>query len=149
MKELGYPTFYSWVDKGVLKVSSVFTNSQLLEGVVGSIRLVGPWSIKVLPYRPNESFYEGFGEGIYGKAGGGEQYYTYLYDILALKDDPNIFLDQAGQPFFPLFWTKDPAIAIRVEKTYVEDWEEEFIIEPRSWPMSSCVDLVKKGDFLI
>ncbi|RDY04177.1 hypothetical protein CR513_12141, partial [Mucuna pruriens] len=52
-----------------------------------------------------------------------------FFHVCGVGDDPNIFLDHFGQPFFPLFWAKDPTIAIRVERAYVEDWEEEFIID--------------------
>ncbi|RDX95176.1 hypothetical protein CR513_22340, partial [Mucuna pruriens] len=44
------PTNYDWVDGGVRKVMSVFTNAWLLDGMPKRISHVGDWVVEVVPY---------------------------------------------------------------------------------------------------
>ncbi|RDX58254.1 hypothetical protein CR513_62442, partial [Mucuna pruriens] len=75
-RDLDCPLTYSWIDKKVLEVSSVYTEALLLEGLIHYVRLPKPWLIRLFPCQPNKCICEGVNR---------EEPYTYLYDTLGLK----------------------------------------------------------------
>ncbi|RDY01755.1 hypothetical protein CR513_14882, partial [Mucuna pruriens] len=56
---------------------------------------------------------------------------------------PNILVDSIGQPRFPFYWTKCLVVTIKVERAYLEEWEDEFISDLRGRLTYSCVELIQ------
>ncbi|RDX57683.1 hypothetical protein CR513_63055, partial [Mucuna pruriens] len=56
---------------------------------------------------------------------------------------PNLLVDNAGKPFFPLYWTQQFVVSISVGKGNLKEWENECIEELGSVPTLSSVSLIK------
>ncbi|RDX73034.1 hypothetical protein CR513_47405, partial [Mucuna pruriens] len=148
-RDLIDPLSYSWVDGNVLEVSSNYTKARLLDGLIHYDHLPSPWSIQLLPCRSGEYVCKGAdGEELYiflefGLLKGGlviPKQSVYYYG-----DDQNFLLNQRGEPHFSLFWTKTPTTSIRVKRSCVEPWEENFLVKLIDRHISSCSALLKTG----
>ncbi|RDX88405.1 hypothetical protein CR513_30004, partial [Mucuna pruriens] len=58
------------------------------------------------------------------------------------KSGPNILADQSGTPYFPLYWTSQPAVFVTIVRKDLEKWEDEFIAELETVPHLSCSKLI-------
>ncbi|RDX99390.1 hypothetical protein CR513_17566, partial [Mucuna pruriens] len=58
------------------------------------------------------------------------------------KSGPNILVDQSGTPYFPLYWTSQPAVSVTIVRKDLEKWEDEFIVELETLPYLSCSELI-------
>ncbi|RDX86123.1 hypothetical protein CR513_32589, partial [Mucuna pruriens] len=52
-------------------------------------------------------------------------------------------MDRSGRPFFPLHWTRQPAISISVDRKDLERWEDAFISELEKLPLLSSTKIIK------
>ncbi|RDX69005.1 hypothetical protein CR513_51944, partial [Mucuna pruriens] len=59
--------------------------------------------------------------------------------------DPNsrLLTDRNGRSYFPLQWTRQPAVSIAVDTKKLESWERSFIAELEEMPMYRSADIIK------
>ncbi|RDX74754.1 hypothetical protein CR513_45454, partial [Mucuna pruriens] len=62
---------------------------------------------------------------------------------------PNVLADKSGSPFFPLYWTSQPAVSVMIVCKDLEKWEDEFITKLENLPLLSCADLIKGIGFSV
>ncbi|RDX87039.1 hypothetical protein CR513_31532, partial [Mucuna pruriens] len=65
------------------------------------------------------------------------------------KSGPNILADQSGTPYFPLYWTSQPAVSVTIVRKDLEKWEDEFIAKLETLPHLSCSELIHGIGFFV
>ncbi|RDY11334.1 hypothetical protein CR513_04028, partial [Mucuna pruriens] len=75
-----------------------------------------------------------------------ESYKTFKNRFFrVVPSDPNSKLlnDRAGWPFFPLQWTRQPAVSTTVDLENLDSWERSFITELKEMPVLHSVEIIK------
>ncbi|RDY13164.1 hypothetical protein CR513_01955, partial [Mucuna pruriens] len=59
--------------------------------------------------------------------------------------DPNsrLLIDRDGRQYFPLQWTRQPAVSITIDVENLERWERAFIAELKDLPVYRSADIIK------
>ncbi|RDX84951.1 hypothetical protein CR513_33927, partial [Mucuna pruriens] len=60
---------------------------------------------------------------------------------------PNLLVDRAGQPFFPLSWTHQLAVSITVNLEDLDKWEKDFAKELGELPLLPSAKIIKADDY--
>ncbi|RDY08899.1 hypothetical protein CR513_06812, partial [Mucuna pruriens] len=65
------------------------------------------------------------------------------------KSSPSLMADPSGTPFFPFYWTSQPAVSITIVRKDLERWEDEFISELETLPRLFCSELIRGSGFSV
>ncbi|RDX88933.1 hypothetical protein CR513_29409, partial [Mucuna pruriens] len=68
---------------------------------------------------------------------------TRFFRVAPSDSGPNLLVDCAGRPFFPLSWTCQPAVSVTVRLKDLEEWEDEFARELGKLPLLPSADIIK------
>ncbi|RDX83030.1 hypothetical protein CR513_36103, partial [Mucuna pruriens] len=60
---------------------------------------------------------------------------------------PIILIDSSGDPYFPLYWTPQPAVSVTVAEKDLEGWEKEFVAELHGFRVLSTAEIIKGSGF--
>ncbi|RDX93466.1 hypothetical protein CR513_24269, partial [Mucuna pruriens] len=75
-----------------------------------------------------------------------ESYKTFKEQFFRVApSDPNsrFLIDREGRQYFPLQWTRQPAVSISVDVKNLESWERAFIAELKDLPVYHSADIIK------
>ncbi|RDY01581.1 hypothetical protein CR513_15073, partial [Mucuna pruriens] len=75
-----------------------------------------------------------------------ESYKTFknrFFRVVPSDSGPNLLVDHSRRPFFPLHWTRQPAVSITVDRKDLEAWEHAFIIELEGLPFLFSTEIIK------
>ncbi|RDX84656.1 hypothetical protein CR513_34256, partial [Mucuna pruriens] len=123
----------------------------------------GPWSVSVSPCRHGESVSTtSLAEGkpffylydtLHSNLGvklpfthferSYKSFKTRFFKLAPSDSGPNLLLDRAGRPFFPLSWTHQPAVSITVRRKDLKEWEDAFARELEELPVLPSADIIK------
>ncbi|RDX98562.1 hypothetical protein CR513_18503, partial [Mucuna pruriens] len=76
-----------------------------------------------------------------------KKFKTRFFKVTPGNAGPNLLVDQAGRPFFPLSWTHQPAVSITVNLEDLEDWERKFANELSELPLQPSAKIIKGVDY--
>ncbi|RDX86907.1 hypothetical protein CR513_31695, partial [Mucuna pruriens] len=62
---------------------------------------------------------------------------------------PSILVDNSGDPYFPLYWTPQPAVSVTVAEKDLEEWEKEFVAELHGFRVLSSAEIIKGSGFSV
>ncbi|RDX97495.1 hypothetical protein CR513_19733, partial [Mucuna pruriens] len=68
---------------------------------------------------------------------------TRFFKVTPSDSGPNLLVDCAGRPFFPLSWTRQPVVSVAVCLKDLEKWEDEFARELGKLPLLPNTDIIK------
>ncbi|RDX67034.1 hypothetical protein CR513_54126, partial [Mucuna pruriens] len=66
-----------------------------------------------------------------------------FFKVCQGKSGPSLMTDQSGTPYFPLYWTSQPAVSVTIVRKDLEKWEDEFIHELETLPHLFCSELIR------
>ncbi|RDX82667.1 hypothetical protein CR513_36520, partial [Mucuna pruriens] len=148
---------YMWVDPNVKKVLTTLMRASILLGTTKAICQHGPWSVIVCPCRPTERTNTKVGWTSLSSQPKRKLLKPFLESFKVFEDryfqggcgatGPNILADNSGDPFFPLYWTSQPAVSVTVIEKDMEKWESEFIEELNDLPILSCAEIIKGAGY--
>ncbi|RDX69357.1 hypothetical protein CR513_51542, partial [Mucuna pruriens] len=76
-----------------------------------------------------------------------KKFKSRFFKVTPGDSGPNLLVDRAGRPFFPLTWTHQPAISITVNFKNLEDWEDKFARELSELPLLPSAKIIKGVDY--
>ncbi|RDX98124.1 hypothetical protein CR513_18970, partial [Mucuna pruriens] len=76
-----------------------------------------------------------------------KKFKTRFFKVTPGDSGPNLLVDRAGRPFFPLSWTHQPAVSISVNLKDLEDWEDKFAKELSELPLLPSAKIIKGVDY--
>ncbi|RDX78139.1 hypothetical protein CR513_41615, partial [Mucuna pruriens] len=76
-----------------------------------------------------------------------KKFKSRFFKVTPDDSGPNLLVDRAGRPFFPLTWTHQPAVSIAVNLKNLEDWEDKFARELSELPLLPSAKIIKGVDY--
>ncbi|RDX98501.1 hypothetical protein CR513_18559, partial [Mucuna pruriens] len=76
-----------------------------------------------------------------------KKFKTQFFKVTPGDVDPNLLVDRVGRPFFPLFWTHQPAVSITVNLDDLDSWEKVFAKELSELPLLPSAKIIKGDDY--
>ncbi|RDY08054.1 hypothetical protein CR513_07768, partial [Mucuna pruriens] len=76
-----------------------------------------------------------------------KKFKTQFFKVTPGNVGPNLLVDRAGRLFFPLSWTRQPAISITVDLEDLEGWERKFAKELSKLPLLPSEKIIRGVDY--
>ncbi|RDX79824.1 hypothetical protein CR513_39708, partial [Mucuna pruriens] len=76
-----------------------------------------------------------------------KKFKTQFFRVTPGDVGPNLLVDNDGRTFFPLHWTRQPAVSISVSLDDLESWERELIKELSDLPLLPSAKIIKGDDY--
>ncbi|RDX71496.1 hypothetical protein CR513_49149, partial [Mucuna pruriens] len=76
-----------------------------------------------------------------------KKFKTQFFKVTPGDVGPNLLADRAGRPFFPLYWTHQPAVSITVNLDDLDSWEKVFAMELSKLPLLPSAKIIKGDDY--
>ncbi|RDX71497.1 hypothetical protein CR513_49145, partial [Mucuna pruriens] len=76
-----------------------------------------------------------------------KKFKTQFFKVTPGDNGPNLLADRAGRPFFPLYWTHQPAVSITVDLDNLDSWEKAFAKELGELPLLPSAKIIKGDDY--
>ncbi|RDX77495.1 hypothetical protein CR513_42368, partial [Mucuna pruriens] len=76
-----------------------------------------------------------------------KEFKSRFFKVTPGDSGPNLLVDRASRPFFPLTWMHQPAVSITVNLKDLEDWEDKFARELSELPLFPSAKIIKGVDY--
>ncbi|RDX76915.1 hypothetical protein CR513_43041, partial [Mucuna pruriens] len=72
-----------------------------------------------------------------------------FFKVCPGKSGPSLMADPSGTPYFPFYWTSQPAVSVTIVRKDLEKWEDEFIRELETLLRLFCFELIRGSGFSV